>query len=58
MLCSAEVERLGSRMEQAKEEDVHVVSEDFVKAVLDGESALKAIDQMSISSWGGDVSIT
>lgn len=45
-------------MEQAKEEDVHVVSEDFVKAVLDGESALKAIDQMSISSWGGDVSIT
>ncbi|XP_034248574.1 poly [ADP-ribose] polymerase [Thrips palmi] len=51
---AAEVERLNSRMEQAQDEDVHVVSEDFVKAVLDGESALKAVDKMSIAPWGGD----
>lgn len=50
----AEVERMGSRIEQAKDEDIHVVSEDFVQAVLDGETALSAIKKKCISSWGGD----
>lgn len=50
----AEVERLGSRMEQAQEENIHVVTEDFVKAVVDGEPAVKAVDSMSIAPWGGD----
>lgn len=49
-----EVERLGSRMEKAQDEDVHVVSEDFVEAVLDGETPLSAVKKKCISPWGGD----
>ena len=55
-LCLAEVERLGSRIEQAKDCDVHIISEDFVQDVKEGEAALSAIKKKCISSWGGDVS--
>lgn len=48
---------MGSRIMQARDVDVHVVSEDFVQAVLDGETPLSAIRKKCISSWGGDVTM-
>lgn len=44
-------------MEQAKDLDVHVVSDDFIQDVKEGEPALSAVKKKCISSWGGDVSI-
>ncbi|XP_072171566.1 poly [ADP-ribose] polymerase 1-like [Diadema setosum] len=49
----AEVKKMNKKMREAKANDVHVVSEDFLDAVKKGGAALM-ISQHSICSWGSD----
>lgn len=50
-----EVERMGSRMHEAKDFGIQVVPEDFLDAVKGG-SAISFITSKSICDWGTDVS--
>jgi len=57
-ICSAEVDKLGKAMKQAKTGDVHIVDDGFLDDV--GKSAASVpqlIVQHSIASWGSDVSL-
>ncbi|XP_063958511.1 poly [ADP-ribose] polymerase 1-like [Lytechinus pictus] len=49
----AEVKKMNKKMKEAKSNDVHVVSEDFLDAVKNGGAALM-ITQHSICNWGSD----
>ena len=50
---------MNKKMREAKSNDVHVVSEDFLEAVQQGGGgAAHKISQHSIASWGSDVSCT
>lgn len=51
----AEVERLGSRMSDAKSFGIQVVPEEFLENVKNG-GAISFIVSMSICDWGTDVS--
>lgn len=52
-----EVERMGSRMSEVKNLDIHVVGEDFVKEAEKNVGKIPdLIIKKSICSWGGDVS--
>lgn len=52
----SDVENLGSRMEQARVEDVHVVSKDFVDEAKDNTGKIPdLIIKKNICQWGSDV---
>ena len=50
-----EVQKNSSKIKDAKKFDVHVVSENFLKAVKKGKAALM-ITEHSIAEWGAAVS--
>lgn len=50
-----EVERLGSRMREAKDFGIQVVTEEFLEEVKSGQ-AISYITSKSICDWGTDVS--
>lgn len=49
-------EKGGKKIKEAKEADVHVISEDYVEAAKKGGGAI-LIPQHSLCSWGADVSL-
>lgn len=49
------VERMGSRMQQAKDFGIQVVTDQFLEAVKNG-GAISYITSKSICDWGTDVS--
>lgn len=51
-----EVEKLGSKMQEAKDFGIQVVPEDFLDAVKGG-GAISFITSKSICDWGTDVSL-
>jgi len=57
VVCTAEVDKLGKAMKQAKAADVHVVDEGFLDDVGKSPAAVtQLIVQHSIAPWGSDVS--
>ena len=50
-----EVERLGSRMQEAKDLGIQVLPEDFLEDVKKG-NAISLISSKSLCDWGTDVS--
>lgn len=53
----SDVEGMGSRIEQARIEDVHVVSKDFVDEAKDNVGKIPdLVVKKSICTWGSDVS--
>ncbi|KAG7202334.1 hypothetical protein KM043_018664 [Ampulex compressa] len=50
-----EVEKMNKKMEEAKEHDIQVISEDFVEEAKEyTEAPVMLIKKKTISSWGGD----
>lgn len=55
--CPQDVEKMGAKMEQAQENDIDVVTEDFVDEAKDYLNSIPIlIKKKAISSWGGDPS--
>lgn len=53
----SDVENMGSRMEQVRVEDVHVVSKDFVDEAKDNAGKIPdLVLKKNICTWGSDVS--
>lgn len=55
-----EVEKMSSKIEDAKDLDIHIISEDFVeeaKLLKDSAAAVSLLEQKSICTWGGDPTI-
>lgn len=52
-----EVQRMGSRMEEAKAKGLQVMTEDFLQHVKEHEQTIEYIKTKSICDWGTDVSI-
>ncbi|XP_043465217.1 poly [ADP-ribose] polymerase [Leptopilina heterotoma] len=53
-----EVEKMSARIEEAKELDIHVISEDFVEEAKPlTDSAVELLQQKSICTWGGDPTV-
>ncbi|XP_033221559.1 poly [ADP-ribose] polymerase [Belonocnema kinseyi] len=55
-----EVEKMSSKIEDAKDLDIHIISEDFVeeaKPLTDSAAAVTLLEQKSICTWGGDPTI-
>ena len=56
--CTAEVDKLGKAIKQAKAADVHVVDEGFLDDVGKSPTSVpQLIVQHSIVAWGSDVSL-
>ena len=53
-----EIEKMSSKIEHAKDLDIHVISEDFVEEAKPlKDSAVSLLEQKSICTWGGDPTI-
>lgn len=54
-----DVEKMGTRMEEAKEQEVHVVPEEFIDEVARHYGKIpEFVLEKSICDWGSDVSIS